>query len=173
MNEGVSISDHFRRHSKAIDASLEMDDALVSLCRTLTEIVPPDHAGVVLFDEGARGGLFCAEFPSKGAVGRTVMPSVELLNHLMKATKPLVIDTIHADDKDESLNTLLIELGICTALLVPICERDAFRGFLAIGAVDAKHSFSQSEIAACESIAKYAGAVIQTSRLFDEVRVKA
>lgn len=155
------------------DMSFEMEKALATLCKFVTQTLAVDHAGIILFEEDLRRGVLRAEYPKKRHRNRSIPFNKNFLKDLGESQRPLAIENLRPKTLTPSLYRFLADLAIRSVLIVPIAKPKSMRGVFFVGAINSARSFTKSDIALCESVAGQLDVIVERANLFQEIKVKA
>ena len=162
--------DLFIEVTKAITASLDLDEVFALITEKITDIMAVDAATVRLLDPaGKKLVLRAARGLSDGYLERGPIDS-ELPTFKALKGEPIFIENAQADDRIKYADATRAE-GVQNILVVPIPIRGKVSGVLRLLS-KAPRSYTEDEIAFVAALGEQCGIAIENARIFKEQQVQ-
>lgn len=158
--------DLFLKVTKAITASLDLDEVFGLITHKIPEIVNVDAATIRLLDPSGEKLILRSAFGlSEQYLNRGPIDAEEPVFKALKG-EPIVIDNAEQDSRINYPEATHQE-GIKTILVVPIPIRGQIRGVLRL-LTRSRRAFSQDEIDFVAALGEQCGIAIENARLFKQ-----
>ena len=157
-----------------LSASMDLRARLDVVLEALAGPLHPTHCSICLLDSDGKTLRFVARWQAPGApVGAPPLAvpleaRPALCAAIRTATPQQLQDVPHHEMPDE-LAGHVRELGLQTALYVPLVRHGSAIGALVISSSEPERAFTDDEIGFARALASQAAAAIESARLFDEV----
>ncbi|HEX6288459.1 MAG TPA: GAF domain-containing protein [Herpetosiphonaceae bacterium] len=160
--------EQINRVSSWASGMLDVNELLQRTVNEMAHVTNADQARLLLFDRPRGIGICQAELYDTGAVGRLTVP---LINNPAVAwiderhTSMLVHNAVE-DPRFAPIHEVLRSENIRDILVVPLIVKDEVIGSVGLDAQAREHSFSDRDIATCETIANQVATAIENARLW-------
>lgn len=154
-----------------INSNLEWDEILTRTSQEAVDFFHADHSGLVIFDQNYSQGIVEAEYPSLGARGRQVpIRGIPLEEQFVTNPKPLVIYDLPKEEGLGSVKDIMLSLGICSSLFVPVVGKTGLLGSFSLDSIQQKRHFTEEDIQLCQIFASQVAIAIENAHLYGEAR---
>jgi signal transduction histidine kinase/DNA-binding response OmpR family regulator len=150
-------------------ATLQLYDALQSVCTDLAEFFDIPQVGIALIEPDRRNLKVVAQFrPAErpGAIGMLIPmlgnPSAELV---IARGAPIAIDDVRSDTRIGPVRDLLLRQEVASILIVPLTIRGEVIGTLGLDSFT-PHPFSDADIALASSVALTVSQTLDNAHLY-------
>jgi PAS domain S-box-containing protein len=156
------------RVSSWASAMVDVNELLQRTVNEMAHVTNADQARVMMFDRARGIGICHAELKDTGGVGRLTIP---LINNPAVAwiderhTSMLVPNAVE-DPRFAPIHAVLRAENIRDILVVPLIVKDEVIGSVGLDTQAREHSFSDRDIATCETIANQVATAIENARLW-------
>lgn len=166
----ATFLDLFIQVTKAITASLDLDEVFQLITRKIPEIIGVDAATIRLLDSaGQKLELRAAHGLSEAYLNRGTIDTEEPIFKALKG-EPFVIDDAGQDPRIKYPEATRQE-GIQTILVVPIPIRGKISGVLRL-LTRKPHAYPREEIDFVAAIGEQCGIAIENARIFKEQQIQ-
>ncbi len=148
--------------TRAVSASLDLDEVLTRAARDIAAAAGVVHCGVYLVDP-RRPRLHLRA--SAGRAPKAVIARPALVQHMRASGEPLVLDP--ATDGRVDRNTARL-MGVASLLAVPFIHRDRLVGVALATAYDRPTTFDREQLQLAQGIARSAAVAIENAALYQE-----
>ncbi|MCS6879946.1 MAG: GAF domain-containing protein [Oscillochloridaceae bacterium] len=154
------------RMASVLAARLDQREILELAARELVQLFWADHTGTVLVTE-PEGAMVVAEYPPTGIVGLPIpMQDNPLMDRLIGARRPIVIEDIEHDPLAELNRELWRSMGIRSLIIVPLVSRDRVLGSISLDSYGPPLRFSDEELELLSTVATSIAAAVDNAQLF-------
>ncbi|HEY0739702.1 MAG TPA: GAF domain-containing protein [Herpetosiphonaceae bacterium] len=160
--------EQINRVSSWAGAMLDVNELLQRTVIEMARVTNADQGRLMMFDRGRGIGICQAELHHTGAVGRLTIPlngnpAVAWIDE--RHTSMLVPNAVD-DPRFAPIHSILRRENIRDILVVPLIVKDEVIGSVGLDAQAREHSFTERDIATCETIANQVATAIENARLW-------
>lgn len=162
MFEDISQREQWLHASRSITnlllSSVDRDDALLQVARSVRALAGADFAAVVVPDEGNELVVAAADGAGSADVLGTHVPwHASATGRAIELRAPVVLDALH---DQEELDGPLKELGLGPLAVVPLSSGDGVLGALAVGNRRGGRAFTAQDVELVDDFASQAALVL-------------
>ncbi|MFP5262397.1 MAG: GAF domain-containing protein [Blastocatellia bacterium] len=156
----------------SIGSSLDLGEAMKSACRAAVELLGVDHSGLVLFAPDLKTGPVSAEHPENLGARNLEIPlwRVPTEEQLIHSREPVIISDVAGDASLGPVRDILVGLGVCSILIVPIVIKGDVVGSFSLDSLDRKRVFANEDVELCKVFASHVAVAINNAQLFRRAR---
>lgn len=149
--------------------TLDIDRALVEICRDLAEYYDVQQAGIALLSEDKQTLTVVADYSPPGATGVVGYvipvqgnPSTEIV---MATRQPAAFADAQTDPRLATIHDLMVTRGTASILIAPLFVRDDIIGTLGIDSFE-RREFTDTDIALVQRVALAISTALENARLY-------
>lgn len=155
--------------------SLDVDTALVEICREIADYFDLDQAGIALLTEDRQALRVVADHspeavPSVVGVMIPIQgnPSAEIV---LETRRAVAFTDAQNDPRLEQIHALMKTRGVASILIAPLFVRDEIIGTIGIDSYEPRE-FSETEIALVERVALSISTALENARLYRSAQLE-
>lgn len=157
------------RVSSWTGAMLDVNELLQRTVVEMARVTSADQSRVLLFDRTRNIGMCHAELRDTGAVGRMAIPlagnpSIEWMDQQHSS---MVVRDADTDPRFAAIHEILRADGIRDILIVPLIVKGEVIGSVGLDARARELTFTERDIATCETIANQVATALENARLWN------
>lgn len=147
------------------------------VCREIAGYLSVDHVSLMEVDSTFTSGLVTAQyiapnFPSLIGQRLALSPKNPLMKKIITGGKTIRMESVAQYPLDAETRSLADAYHLVSALLVPILLRGDLLGIMSVGSTTSR-LFSEEEIRLAHTISEELGRILETARLYDQLRFHA
>jgi PAS domain S-box-containing protein len=173
-NQRTQELDLLNRVISAAASGLSELEITQVVCQEIAGHLAIDHVSLMEVDDTLTAGFVAAQhiaptYPS--LIGRVLQlsPKNSLIQEILTRRSPIVIEEVAQYPVDAKTKELAGMYSLITVLLVPIFLRGSLLGIMSVGSTT-HHVFSADEIRLLHTISEELGRILETARLYDQLR---
>lgn len=144
------------------------------VCQEIAAHLAVDHVSLMEVDDTTTTGFVAAQHiaptcPSLIGQILQLSPNSSLIQDILTKRRPIVIEEVNSYPMDSKTRALADMYFLITVLLVPIFLRGRLLGIMSVGSM-VQRIFSADEIRLLHTISEELGRILETARLYDQLR---
>lgn len=155
--------------SQAMSSTLELDVLLKLILKTAKDCLEADTGSIMLL-EGSLLHIKASMGLQKGEITSTIPVGERISGYVAKTGEPVLL--VGDATKDKRFRYLKPRKEICSSLCVPVQHNGAMIGVLNLNTASPGKTFHKKDIPFASILASKAGALIENSRLFAQLKEK-
>lgn len=153
--------------STLLNTTVDVEEILHIAVQEMARAFAVEHCSLSLYDDEKTVGQVVAEFPQEGIVGTTLpVESHPAAEYILRTGQSLAIADIPGDPRLGPTRPLVEQLGIRSALILPLKADDEILGTIELDAISSPRTFSLEEITTAQTVANQVAGAIGRARLF-------
>jgi GAF domain-containing protein len=149
--------------------NLDVDRALIEICRDLAEYYGVEQSGIALLSEDRQSLTIVADYAPPGAssaIGRVIPvqgnPSTEIV---LETRRPAAFPDAQTDPRLASVHELVTSRGTVSIMIAPLFIRDEVVGTLGVDSYS-RREFSEADIELAQRVSVAIATALENARLF-------